>query len=100
MPALLNPHGAAIPPYLVDKRRVEMWLVAREQMAIDLGRLGSSLHLGRGEGIRTEISRRFTRDEVLRLIDASGFTPERWIESPDGRFGLALGVARASLRSI
>ena len=87
-------------PYLVDKRRVEMWLVAREQMTIDLGRLGSSLNLGRGEGIRTEISRRFTRDEVLRLIDASGFTPERWIESPDGRFGLALGVARASLRSI
>src|SRR5207237_705052 len=54
----------------------------------------------RGEGIRTEISRRFSREEVLRLIDAAGFTPERWIESPDARFGLALGLARASLRGL
>jgi L-histidine N-alpha-methyltransferase len=87
-------------PYLVDRQRIEMWLVAREDMEVDLGRLGSILSLRRGEGIRTEISRRFRRDEVLRLIDASGFTPERWIESPDGRFGLALGVARASLRGL
>jgi L-histidine N-alpha-methyltransferase len=85
-------------PYDVEKRRIEMWLVARSEMVIDLGRLGSTLRLSKGEGIRTEISRRFTRDEVLRLIDAAGFTPERWIESPDGRFGLALGLSRASLR--
>ena len=87
-------------PYVVEKRRIEMWLVAREDMEVDLGRVGGTLRLGKGEGIRTEISRRFTRDEVLRLIDAAGFTPERWIESPDGRFGLALGLARASLRGL
>jgi L-histidine N-alpha-methyltransferase len=87
-------------PYVVEKRRIEMWLVAREGMQVDLGRIGAQLRLGRGEGIRTEISRRFSRDEVLRLVDASGFTPERWIESPDGRFGLALGLARASLRGV
>lgn len=85
-------------PYDVEKRRVEMWLIARSEMSVDLGRLGSTLRLSRGEGIRTEISRRFTRDEVLRLIDAAGFTPERWIESTDARFGLALGYARRSLR--
>ncbi|HZX95087.1 MAG TPA: L-histidine N(alpha)-methyltransferase [Myxococcales bacterium] len=87
-------------PYLVERRRVEMWLVARQAMEIDLGRLGMTLRLQQGEGIRTEISRRFRREEILRLIDAAGFTPERWMESPDGRFGLALGVARASLRGL
>ena len=87
-------------PYIVEKRRIEMWLVAREETEVHLGRLAATLELARGEGIRTEISRRFTREEVLRLIDASGFTPERWIESPDGRFGLALGLARASLRGL
>ena len=87
-------------PYDLEKRRVEMWLVARSAMTIDLGRLGGELHLSKGEGIRTEISRRFTRDEVLRLIDAAGFTPERWIESPDGRFGLALGFSRGGLRGL
>lgn len=87
-------------PYIVERRRIEMWLVAREAMEIDLGRLGMTLRLQRGEGIRTEISRRFRRDDVLRLIDAAGFTPEHWMESPDGRFGLALGLSRASLRGL
>jgi L-histidine Nalpha-methyltransferase len=87
-------------PYVVERRRIEMWLVAREAMEVDLGRLEMTLRLERGEGIRTEISRRFRRDDVLRLIDAAGFTPERWMESPDGRFGLALGLSRASLRGL
>ena len=95
-PAAFDHHA----PYVVQHRRIEMWLIAREAMTVDLGRIGGRLALGRGEGIRTEISRRFTRDGVLRLVDASGFTPERWIESPDGRFGLAMGLARASLRGV
>src|SRR6267143_1347568 len=73
-------------------------LLARDGLEVDLGRIGGRLKLARGEGIRTEISRRFTRDQVLRLLDESGFSPERWFESPDGRFGLALGRARAALR--
>lgn len=86
-------------PYVVEHRRVEMWLVARRALEIDLGRLGGTLRMDKGEGIRTEISRRFTRQSALRLLDAAGFSPERWLESPDGRFGLALGKARAGLRS-
>jgi L-histidine N-alpha-methyltransferase len=81
-------------PYDVEHRRIEMWLVARRALAIDLGRMGGTLRLEQGEGIRTEISRRFRRDDVLRLLDAAGFAPERWFESPDGRFGLGLGRAR------
>ena len=95
-PAKFDHHA----PYVVEKRRIEMWLVAREAQEIDLGRLGDTLKLQRGDGIRTEISRRFVRDDVLRMIDAAGFSPERWIESPDGRFGLALGLSRANLRGI
>ena len=87
-------------PYVVEKKRIEMWLVAREAMEIDLGRIGGTLRLALGEGIRTEISRRFVRDDVLRMIDAAGFSPERWMTSPDGRFGLALGVARRDLRGL
>jgi L-histidine N-alpha-methyltransferase len=87
-------------PYLVERQRIDMWLVARRALDVDLGLLGGRLKLARGEGIRTEISRRFTREGVLRLLDESGFSPERWFESPDGRFGLALGRARASLRGL
>jgi L-histidine N-alpha-methyltransferase len=95
-PALFDHYA----PYLVEERRIEMWLVARKALEVDLGRIGGMLRLGQGEGIRTEISRRFVRDEVLRMIDAAGFTPERWMASPDGRFGLALGVARRDLRGL
>jgi L-histidine Nalpha-methyltransferase len=87
-------------PYVVDRQRIEMWLVARRALRIDLGRLGGTLQLNRAEGIRTEISRRFTRNHVLRLIDDAGFSPDRWFESPDGRFGLALGRVRTSLRGL
>jgi L-histidine N-alpha-methyltransferase len=87
-------------PYVVERQRIEMWLVARGGLEVDLGRIGGRLKLERGEGIRTEISRRFTRNQVLRLLDDSGFSPERWFESPDGRFGLALGRARGSLRGL
>src|SRR5438874_205511 len=87
-------------PYVVDRQRIEMWLVARDAVQVDLGRIGGTLEMKRGEGIRTEISRRFTRPHVTRLLDESGFAAERWFESPDGRFGLALGRARASLRRL
>ena len=87
-------------PYVVDERRIEMWLIPPRPMTIDLGRIGGSLRLRKGEGIRTEISRRFRRDDVLRLIDAAGWTPEKWLESPDGRFGLALGKSRSALRGL
>ncbi|MFL5309454.1 MAG: L-histidine N(alpha)-methyltransferase [Myxococcales bacterium] len=87
-------------PYVVERQRIDMWLVARRALQVDLGLIGGRLTLARGEGIRTEISRRFTREDVRRLLDESGFAPERWFESPDGRFGLALGRARASLRGL
>jgi L-histidine Nalpha-methyltransferase len=87
-------------PYVVDRQRIEMWLVARNALRVDLGRLGGTLEIKRGEGIRTEISRRFTRTQISRLLDESGFSAEKWFESPDGRFGLALGRARANLRRL
>jgi L-histidine Nalpha-methyltransferase len=95
-PALFDHYA----PYVVEKKRIEMWLIARESLEVDLGRIGGTLRLAQGEGIRTEISRRFVRDDVLRMIDAAGFSPERWMASPDGRFGLALGVARRELRGL
>ncbi|HXN82171.1 MAG TPA: L-histidine N(alpha)-methyltransferase [Myxococcales bacterium] len=87
-------------PYVVEHKRIEMWLVANRAVEIDLGRLDASLKLAKGEGIRTEISRRFTRADVLQLLDAGGFSPDRWFESPDGRFGLGLGKARAFVRTL
>jgi len=80
-------------PYLVHEQRIEMWLRSPRAQVIELGRIGGVLRLEAGEAIRTEISRRFTRAQVERLLALSGFTPQAWLESPDGRFGLGLGLA-------
>jgi len=87
-------------PYVVDRQRIEMWLVPRKDLVVDLGRIGGHLELRRWEALRTEISRRFTPEQVMHLLEMAGFSPERWLESPDGRFGLALGRARGSLRGL
>jgi L-histidine N-alpha-methyltransferase len=79
-------------PYDRVNRRIEMWLRARRDLEVELGELGGTLRLARGEGIRTEISRRFTRDELEHILSRSGFAPRGWFSSPDGRFGLALGT--------
>jgi L-histidine N-alpha-methyltransferase len=82
-------------PYVQEKQRIEMWLHARRPLEVRLGHIGGTLRLREGEGILTEISRRFTRPGIERLLRASGFEPERWLQSPDGRFGLSLGRAAA-----
>ena len=74
-------------------RRVEMWLMAHRAVQVDLGDLGGTLRLARGEGLRTEISRRFTRTQLEALLLRGGFLPVGWFGSDDGRFGLALGRA-------
>ena len=46
-----------------------------------------------GERIRTEISRKFTRESAGKLLSEGGFSLEHWFESEDGYFGLALAAA-------
>jgi len=84
-----------VAPWIPETRRIEMWLRARRDMTVSLGRMGGSFELSEGEGIRTEISRRFTREDLERILCASGFAPEQWMESPDGRFALSLARAGA-----
>lgn len=73
------------------QRRIEMWLRARLPMKVDLGAIGGYLQLAEGAGIRTEISRRFTKAELEALLTASGFAVAGWFPSEDGRFALILG---------
>ena len=71
-------------------RRIEMWLFARRHLEIPLGALGGALRLAQGEGLRTEISRRFSRNELESLLVESQLVPSGWFTSEDGRFALAV----------
>lgn len=71
--------------------QVEMHLRAREAQTVTIAALDLVVEFAAGETIHTESSRKFTRAMVQALFDASGFHLERWDESPDAAFALALG---------
>ncbi len=73
--------------------QIEMHLLARRHVTVRLERFGLELALREGDGIRTEISRKFTRASCGDLLEAGGFRMERWFTSEEEYFGLALAQA-------
>jgi len=69
-----------------DERWIEMRLRARRQLTVAVRDLDLDVHFEEGEDLRTEISAKFTPDQVAGELAASGFTvQERWTD-PDGDF--------------
>jgi len=73
--------------------RIEMHLRARRAHEVTLAAIDLTVGFAAGETIRTEISRKFTRDSAQRLLRAGGFSPLEWYVSPDRFFSLALARA-------
>jgi L-histidine N-alpha-methyltransferase len=76
--------------------QIEMHLEARRDLRVRLEGFDMELDIRRAERIRTEISRKFTRDSAAALLAGSGFTPRHWFCSDDGYFALALATAAQS----
>ena len=70
-----------------------MHLVAKQDLKVRLDTLGLELEVEAGESIRTEISRKFTRESADALLSEGGFELEHWYESENGYLGLALASA-------
>lgn len=70
--------------------QIEMHLEARRDLRVRLDAFDMGLDIRRSERIRTEISRKFTRDSAAALLTGAGFTPRHWFCSDDGYFALAL----------
>lgn len=78
--------------YDLDHHWIEMRLIARRAQKIRVAALGLDLELAEGEPIRTEISVKFDRPRVERLLDSGGFRLLRWFVDPENK--LALSLAR------
>lgn len=81
------------------ENQIEMHLVSCKRQEICFGSLDHSIRLERGETIRTEISRKFTRGGVEELVGSSRCTPLRHFVADDEYFSLMLartGNGRAS----
>jgi L-histidine N-alpha-methyltransferase len=73
-------------------RRIEMHLVSTRRQTVRVRALGLTLPLRRGERIRTEVSCKYTRRSLARLLGRAGLRLQRWLPAEDGAFALALAV--------
>ncbi|OOG26804.1 L-histidine N(alpha)-methyltransferase, partial [Thioalkalivibrio denitrificans] len=74
--------------YDVGRRRIEMHLVSRVEQSVRLGRMNERLDFSRGESILTEISRKFTPEDIDALLGAAGLEPIACYEPDNGYFSL------------
>ncbi len=77
--------------YNPRERRIEMWLFSEVEQKVEIVDLGLEANFGAGEGMRTEISAKFTRKEVDRMFDDAGLALLDWRTDSRGLYGLALG---------
>jgi L-histidine N-alpha-methyltransferase len=73
-----------------EEARVEMHLVSRHDMEVEIGSLGLKFNLGEGETIRTEICRKFDRTSAEAMVRSAGLHICEWYTDDDGAFALAL----------
>ncbi len=78
-----------------ENRWIEMRLVADGVQRVRLERLDLTLELADGEEILTEISCKYERSRVERMLTAGGFALERWFTDRAELFALALARRHA-----
>ena len=93
--------GASFDPDLFQHRsvfnreesRVEMWLHSQVAQKTMVRALGTEVEFEAGEGVRTEISTKFTLESARAMFGEGGFELAELYTDPDDLFGLALGRA-------
>jgi L-histidine N-alpha-methyltransferase len=78
--------------YSTERHRIEMHLVSRREQIVHIPRIGD-VHLDSGESIRTEISCKYDRPSVRRLLRAAHLRLEHWL-ADNGRFALTVASPR------
>jgi L-histidine N-alpha-methyltransferase len=78
--------------YSPERHRIEMHLVSVREQAVHIPRVGD-VHLATGETIRTEISCKYDRSSVRRLLRAAHLRLEHWL-TDNGLFALAVASPR------
>lgn len=76
--------------YNEEEARIEMWLISKEEQEIALGSPALSAHFSKGEGVRTEISTKFTRASASNMFEGLGMRLIELYTDPDELFGIAL----------
>lgn len=81
--------------YDSEKERIEMHLRARRTHEVAIDALAMNVHFERGETILTEISRKFTRASVTRMLEKANLELCRWFAAEGDAFALSLARPKA-----
>lgn len=81
-------HRAVYDP---EESRVEMWLHSEVEQKVPVAALGIRVPFEAGEGMRTEISTKFTRASIAGAFDEAGLRMLGLYTDEEDLFGLALG---------
>ncbi len=76
--------------YNESEGQIEMHLVAREDHHVLLNDLDFQVHFEEGETIRTEISCKYTKERVRKILADAGLELVEWFTDPKEYFGLSL----------
>ena len=77
--------------YNVEATRVEMWLDSKVAQKVPVADLDLDVPFEGGEGMRTEISTKFTHESAGEMFRESGLKLLSFYTDDEGLFGLALG---------
>ena len=73
-----------------DLGQIEMRLRAVDSHSVHVRALGLTVRFAAGEEMRTEVSTKFTREQVVEELDHAGMHLVRWWTDPDNDFALVL----------
>jgi L-histidine Nalpha-methyltransferase len=76
--------------YNPDANQVEMYLMSMQDQMVEARELNQAISFVEGEAILTEISRKFTKASLEKLLDEAGFAMVDHFEATEHPFSLAL----------
>lgn len=79
--------------YNPQEDQIEMYLVSCGRQQVRIGALDESYHFAGDERLRTEISRKFSRERLEDLVAGAGLRPRRHVEGGEQLFSLLLAQA-------
>ncbi len=80
-------HGAV---FNQQESRIEMYLEALDAHGVYIGALEQTVELARGERICTEISHKFTMENLQGMVDGASLSVRRHFEAEQGSYSLLL----------
>ncbi len=88
-----DPQGFEHVSYFNERKsRIETYLKSVRGQSVMIDEIGMEVSFAKGELMRTEISCKYTRESLEKILTEAGLRLERWITDADDAFALSLST--------